>query len=160
MNSDLLELEQKLLEYEEWALTLGRYSLSTTELAVRRVKYMSRKINVLNPNQREILKYFSNAVKNGMKASALNDTGKDLRSWFRFLQKTVEIPHFREPPAPEPFIPTDSQVKDIIAAAQREPNRNISSRNQAIMEILFQGGIRIGELIRTIPNNPLNILQQ
>ena len=41
------ELEEKLIEYEQWALTLGGYSPSTTERAVRRVRYMSKKIKDL-----------------------------------------------------------------------------------------------------------------
>ena len=142
------ELEEKLIEYEQWALTLGGYSPSTTERAVRRVRYMSKKINVLVPDQREILKFFSQQVKNGQKASALNDTAKDLRSWFRFLRIAVQIPHFKEPPAPEPFIPTDAEVRNLILAAGHRRNRGIASRDQAIMELLFQGGIRIGELVK------------
>ena len=142
------ELESKLLEYEQWALTLGGYSLSTTERAIRRVRFMSKKINVLEPDQKEIMKYFSREVKNGKKASALNDTAKDLRSWFRFLHIDVQVPHFKEPPTPEPFIPTDEEVKKIIETAGKNRNRAIASRNRAIMEILFQGGIRIGELVK------------
>ncbi|WMT51831.1 MAG: tyrosine-type recombinase/integrase [Ferroplasma sp.] len=142
------ELENKLLEYEQWALTLGGYSPSTTERAIRRMRFMSKKINVLNPDQREILKFFSREVKNGKKASALNDTAKDLRSWFRFLHIDVQVPHFKEPPAPEPFIPSDEEVRKIINTAGSYKNKAIASRNKAIMEILFQGGIRIGELVR------------
>ena len=145
MNKDL---ESKLTDYEEWALTFGGYAPSTTERAIRRVRYMARKINVMEPDQREIMRYFSKAVKNGMKASALNDTAKDLRSWFRFLGKSVTVPHFKEPPAPEPFIPTDSEVEKIIQTAANMRNRGIAARDRAIMELLFQGGIRIGELLR------------
>ena len=39
MNNDL---ESKLTDYEEWALTFGGYAPSTTERAIRRVRHSYR----------------------------------------------------------------------------------------------------------------------
>ncbi|MGC8585793.1 MAG: hypothetical protein ACP5L4_06770, partial [Thermoplasmata archaeon] len=59
--------EQKLQEFRIWALTEGRYSESTVERSVRRIKELSKKINVLNPSQKEILNFYAKLKERGIK---------------------------------------------------------------------------------------------
>ncbi|WP_075057054.1 tyrosine-type recombinase/integrase [Thermogymnomonas acidicola] len=59
----------------------------------------------------------------------------------------MDLPKFKEPPLPDPWIPADEEVKRIISAAGNSGDMGSSSRNKVIVELLFFGGIRIGELI-------------
>jgi integrase len=139
--------EQKLQEFRIWALTEGRYSESTVERSVRRIKELSKKINVLNPSQKEILNFYAKLKERGIKPHTMNNMRKDLMAWFRFLGIKIEIPKFKEPPIPEPWIPTDQEVLNILKASEWG-DKGIAMRNKLITELLFFGGIRIGELIK------------
>ncbi len=139
--------EQKLQEYRIWAITIGRYSESTVERSVRRIKELSKKINIFNPSQKEILNFFAKLKERGVKPHTMNNMRKDLQAWFRFLGIKIEIPKFKEPPIPEPWIPTDQEVLNILKASEWG-DRGIAMRNKLITELLFFGGIRIGELIK------------
>ncbi len=145
MNGDL---GIKLEEYRIWALTLGRYSSSTVTRSVRRIRELSKAIDVLRPTQKQVLDFFAREAEKGMKPHTMNNQRKDLASWFRFLGIKIQLPVFKEPPLPDPWIPTDDEVKKVLAAAERSGDRMSSARNKVMVELLFFGGIRIGELIK------------
>ena len=145
MNEDI---ESKLQEFRIWALTVGRYSPSTVQRMVRRVNEFSGSIDLLKPDQGKILDIFAREVQQGKKPHTLNNQRKDLAAWMRFLGINMKLPVFREPPLPDPWIPTDGEVKRILSAAGKSGDRTSSSRNTIVVELLFFGGIRIGELIQ------------
>ena len=144
MNEDL---GIKLQEYRVWAMTVGRYSPSTVKRAMRRIRELSREFDVFNPSQEKILDFFAREVDHGTKPHTLNNQRKDLASWFKFSGIKMELPIFKEPPLPDPWIPTDEEVKRILSAAENSGDRMSSARNKIVVELLFFGGIRIGELM-------------
>ncbi len=150
MNEDL---EKKLQEYRVWAMTVGRYSPSTVRRATRRIRELSRRLDLFDPSQGSILDFFASEVEHGKKPHTLNNQRKDIASWFRFLGITMQLPVFKEPPLPDPWIPTDEEVKRILSAAEKSGDRMSSARNLIIVELLFFGGIRIGELISVNMND-------
>jgi len=141
------EFESKLQEFTVWALTIGRYSESTVKRSVRRIRELSKKINVMNPSQKEILSFFAKMRERGTKPHTLNNMRKDLNAWFRFLNIKIELPKYKEPPSPDPWIPTDEEVLRILKASEFG-EKGIALRNKLIVELLFFTGIRIGELIK------------
>ncbi|MEM0159783.1 MAG: tyrosine-type recombinase/integrase, partial [Candidatus Micrarchaeaceae archaeon] len=146
MNEDL---EQKLLEFKIWALTLGRYHPSTVAKSVRTIKMFSRIMDVFHPDQKKILDYFASRITRGVKPHTLNNQRKDLHSWFRFLGVDVELPKLREPPSPDPWIPSNEEAERILYVATHSSiRRDISLRNGAIAYLAFFGGLRVGEIIR------------
>ncbi len=140
------DLEGKLQEFEVWALTEGRYAQSTVQRAKRRIRELSKKIDVMNPKQSEILKFFASEKSRGVKPHTLNNQRKDLEAWFRFLGIRMDLPRFKEPPLPDPWIPSDEEVLRILKASEYGDKAS-GMRNRVIMGLLFFGGIRIGELI-------------
>jgi len=141
------EFESKLQEFTVWALTIGRYSESTVKRSVRRIRELSKKINIMNPSQKEILSFFAKMRERGTKPHTLNNMRKDLNAWFRFLNIKIELPKYKEPPSPDPWIPTDEEVLRILKASEFG-EKGIALRNKLIVELLFFTGIRIGELIK------------
>ncbi len=60
----------------------------------------------------------------------------------------MTIPRFKQSAGAEPWIPSDDEVHRIREAAAHYGDRAVSARNRCIIDVLFAGGIRIGELIR------------
>lgn len=58
------------------------------------------------------------------------------------------LPRFKQSKPAEPWVPTDEDVAKIRNAALQFPDRSVASRNSCIIDILFAGGMRIGELIK------------
>ena len=144
MNEDL---ELKLQEYRIWALTIGRYSSSTVSRSVRRIRELSKKIDVLPPVQKQVLDFFAKERDRGVKAHTMNNQRKDLSAWSRFLNVKLILPVYPEPPTPDPRIPTDEEALRLLDASTKFMDRSIASRNGLIMKILLFGGVRRKELI-------------
>ena len=146
MNRDL---EMKLQEFRVWALTLGGYHPSTVTKAVRTIKMFSKITDVFKPSQKKILDYFASRITRGVKPHTLNNQRKDLIAWFRFLGINMDLPKYREPPSPDPWIPTNEEAESIMKAAMHSSVRKeISLRNLNLVNIAFFGGLRVGEIIQ------------
>ncbi len=141
------DLEAKLEEYRVWALTLGHYSSSTVTRSARRIRELSRVIDVLHPKQKQVLDFFAKERTRGVKPHTMNNQRKDLDSFFRFLGVKMELPVYPEPPPPDPRIPTDEEALALLKAASSSKDRATAARNKLIMELLMFGGIRRGELL-------------
>ena len=148
MNKDNLP-EKKLQEYRIWAMTMGRYSPSTVKRALRRIRSFSHLIDLFEPDQGKILDFFASEIENGTKPHTINNQRKDLSSWFRFLGIDIELPKLREPPIPDPWIPSNTEVETILyAAGHMSTRREVNIRNSIIAHIAFFGGARIGEIVQ------------
>ena len=145
------DLEAKLLEYRQWARTYGGYhSVSTIPKQVRTVRRYGEICDMLNPkeNMEIILDELVKDSERGVKPQTLNHVIYDIEAWARFLGQPMHIPRFKQSARSEPWIPTDEEVQKIRETASRRGNRSISARNRCIIDVLFAGGLRIGELIK------------
>jgi integrase len=143
------ELEAKLQEFRVWGLTLGGYHPSTIRKSVRTIRMFSRITDMFNPSQRKILDYFASRMMKGVKVHTLNNQRKDLIAWFRFLGIRMDLPKYREPPSPDPWIPTNDEAESILrAAAHSSARKEMYLRNLSLARIAFFGGLRVGEIIQ------------
>ena len=147
-------LDSKLQEFRIWAMTLGRYSPSTVKRAVRRIRSFSRVMDLFNPNQEKLLNFFASEIEKGVKPHTINNQRKDLAAWFRFLNISIEMPKIREPPVPDPWIPSDDEAMALMNAASKLSRRKeINLRNSIIAYLAFFGGIRVGEMVQINVND-------
>ena len=143
------ELEARLQKYRVWATTNGNYSMSTVKRSLRRLRSFAQFLDIVNPDQEMILDFFSKEVEKGVKSHTINNQRKDLDAWFRFNRIEMELPRLKEAPSPDPWIPSDREVKLILEASGRMSSRKeINLRNSIITHIAFFGGVRIGEIVR------------
>ena len=143
------ELAKRLQEFRMWSLTMGNYSMSTVKRSLRRLKSFAQFLDIENPDQEKILDFFASEVEKGVKAHTINNQRKDLAAWFRFNHIDMELPKLKEAPSPDPWIPTDEEVRTILKAAERMSTRKeINLRSSIITHIAFFGGVRVGELVR------------
>ncbi len=145
-----VELEKKLIEYQQWARTYGHYHASSTvPKQVRTIRRFGDICNILSPDQEQaiILEELIADSDRGVKPQTLNHVIYDLEAWSRFLGKPIMIPRFNESRPKEPWVPTDDEVQKIRKAAA-QGDRATAARNSCIIDLLFAGGMRIGELIK------------
>lgn len=150
---DNISLPDLLLEFQDWALFDGKYSVSTISRDARRIKEISGKFDVISPDIETVRSYFLEKIRSGAKRHTLNVTRKALIKWFRFLNEkhgsgiSFSIPRFKEPKVSINWIPEDVDVLKIMKFADIQKNREIAARDGAVMRILFSGGLRIGEVV-------------
>lgn len=145
------QLEAKLLEYRQWARTYGGYhSTSTIPKQIRTIRRFGETCNMLSPkeNMESILDELVRDSDRGVKPQTVNHVIYDIEAWARFLGQPMTIPRFKQSARSEPWIPTDEEVQKIRETASRYKDRAIASRNRCIIDLLFAGGMRIGELIK------------
>ena len=146
-----LRLEAKMLEYRQWARTYGGYhSVSTIPKQVRTIRRFGEICDMLSPkeNMEFILDELVRDSERGVKPQTLNHVIYDIEAWARFLGVPIILPKFKESLPPEPWIPIDEDVMKIRKYAASEPNRAQASRDSCLIDLLFAGGMRIGELIQ------------
>ena len=96
-------------------------------------------------------------MKRGLRPHTKNNQRKNLAEGLRFLNIKIEMPKLREPPVPDPWIPTDQEVERLLyAAAHSSTRREVNLRNSIIAHIAFFGGARIGEIVQINVNDVLN----
>lgn len=145
------ELEMKLLEYRQWARTYGGYhSRSTVPKQIRTIRRFGEICNMLNPkaSQEDIIEALLKDSERGIQPQTLNHLEYDIEAWARFLGMPITLPRFKQSRSPEPWIPTDEDVMKIRKYAASQPNRGQASRDSCLIDLLFAGGMRIGELIQ------------
>ena len=145
------QLEAKMLEYRQWARTYGGYhSVSTIPKQVRTIRRFGEICDMLSPkgNMEFILDELVRESDRGVKPQTINHVIYDIEAWARFLGQPMTIPRFKQAARAEPWIPTDEEVQKIRETASRYKDRAIASRNRCIVDVLFAGGVRIGELIK------------
>ncbi len=141
-------LEMKLQEYLQWAVGSGKYAFSTVERRQRRIKYLSRHMDIWEPNLNQIYNFVIEQQKSGKKRKSITEDMICLESWFKFLGKEVSLPRLKKEPSPEPRIPTDGEIQKIWDYIEHIHDRGTRLKYTVIFGILIYGGIRIGELHR------------
>ena len=141
------DLEQKLNEFYMERVAKGD-SLMTAERRSRRIKWLSKKIDIERPDFRKIYEYIEARQREGIKKKTLRIEMMDLEHWFSFLGITARMPRFKKEPSPDPFVPTPEQVKKIVEFCDQHKNREVWYRNKVIIEIFAYTGIRVGELVK------------
>ena len=146
MNSG--DLESKLQEFRVWSMTDGGFSRQSVPKQIRTIRRFGKATDMLNVNREEIIKMILRQSEKGIKPQTLNHVIYDLEAWSRFLGSNVRFPRFKESRAADPWVPKDEEVERIRRAARNNPDRSIAMRNGILMDVLFFGGVRIGELIQ------------
>ena len=161
------EIEAKMLEYRQWARTYGGYdATSTIPKQIRTIRRSGEICDMLDPKKSVnlVVDELVRESKRGIKLQTLNHVIYDIEAWARFLGQSVNIPRFKASRPQEPWIPTDDDVMKIRKAAASFGDRANASRNSCIVDLLFAGGMRIGELIRInlehVDGNLLTIMSE
>ena len=140
-----------MLEYRQWARTYGGYhATSTIPKQIRTIRRLGEICDMMKPkeNLETILDGLVRDSDRGVKPQTLNHVIYDIEAWARFLGQPMVIPRFKQSRSAEPWIPTDDEVHRIREAASKHGDRAVTSRNRCIIDVLFAGGLRIGELIK------------
>ena len=146
--TDSNNLEMKLQEYLQWAVGSGKYAFSTVERRQRRIRYLSRYMDIWEPNLNQIYNFVIEQQKSGKKRKSITEDMICLESWFKFIGKDVSLPRLKKEPAPEPRIPTDEEIQRIWDYIGHIHDRATRQKYTVIFGILIYGGVRIGELHR------------
>ncbi len=105
--------EEKLQEYVTWLIGNGD-SISTAERRAKRIKTLKKSININKLDMKQIYSYIKSRMRKGIKKKTLRIEMKDLEYWFKFININTKFPMFKKEPAPEPFIPLDDLIKNIV----------------------------------------------
>lgn len=148
-----------LPQFRLWALSEGcsrengkGYACSpeTVRRCIRRVRrFRGLGLDMFRPSQEWIYSYVDRQLSiQRKKNKSLRLEMEDLGRWFAFLKSTgrsisINLPHFRKEPDPEPWIPSESDIEAMIEACG--PSR---TRTRVMILVLAYGGLRIGELVR------------
>ena len=139
------DLEAKLEEFISTRIGKGD-SISTAERRARRIKTLSKSVDVSKPDIPSLYKYIEARERNGIKKKSLRVEMMDLEHWFEFLGFSQRLPRLKKEPSPEPYILTTEQVHGILKFCSQQYHKEIWFRNKVIIEVLAYTGIRIGEL--------------
>ena len=139
------ELEAKLREFVSERIGKGD-AISTAERRARRIKTLSKVIDITKPDIPSLYRYIEMRERNGIKKKSLRVEMMDLEHWFEFIWLLQRLPRLKKEPSPEPYILTQEQVKAILKFCDQQYHKEIWFRNRVIIEFLAYTGIRIGEL--------------
>ncbi len=138
------ELENKLGEFITFRIANG-YAISTAERRARRIKTLSKYINVEKPDMGEIYEYIEKRQRQGIKKKSLRIELMDLEHWFSFIGIKTRMPRLKKEPSPDPYVPTQEEVNKILDFCYNHFHREIWYRNALVIKVFASTGVRIGE---------------
>lgn len=161
--SDVYESDRT--RFKAWVLSKGcnKYASGcreeTATRTLRNVRRLSRIFDIGKLDIEKVYVYVQDELeKKGKLHKTLRLEMEDLKRWTHFSQQSEaesQIPHFRKEPSPEPRIPTDEELKTILAevrAFSYVSTEDMSERRKARLRtailIMAYGGPRIGEVCR------------
>lgn len=140
---------------------LPSYSEETLERASRRIERFARLgLNVYEIDVAWVYEYCSGQLKSGKLRKSLRIEMEDLSRWCLFTDQKAELPRFRKEPSPDPRFPTEEEYSDLLALCRTRRKERIRDylkqaeherkwfRNELILRVLAEGGMRVSELIR------------
>jgi site-specific recombinase XerD len=145
MNSG--EFETKLNDYYMERVGKGD-ALLTAERRVRRIRWLSKRIDVFKPDMRKVYEYIESRERNGIKKKTLRIEMMDLEHWFSFIGLATRMPRLKKEPSPDPFVPTPEQLEKILGFCDVHHNREVWFRNRLVIELFSFTGARVGELVK------------
>ena len=152
----LLSLPEALVLYEETYLAARNFA-PTTRVKYRSdvadvVRFLGEEWGLFRPDQverRHLERYLAELDRRGLKGSSRRRKVSSIRSWFAFLEQERIVPLSPAtkliPPEREHYQPrvlTEVEYKRLLAAVHGE------IRDEAIIELLLQTGMRLAELAR------------
>ena len=143
----MTDFELKLNEFYMERVGKGD-SLMTAERRVRRIRWLSKNIDVFKPDLKKIYEYIESRQRGGIKKKTIRIEMMDLEHWFSFLGQGLRMPRLKKEPSPDPFVPSPDQIKKILEFCDVHKNREVWYRNRLIIELFAYTGVRVGELVK------------
>lgn len=144
MNEDL---ESRLKEFITYRIGHND-AISTAERRARRIKTLSKSLNIEKPDMVEIYRYVERRQREGVKKKSLRIELMDLEHWFSFNGHEARMPRLKKEPSPDPYVPTPEEVEKILDYCYNHFHKEIWSRNALVIRVFASTGVRIGEFER------------
>jgi len=74
---------------------------------------------------------------------------RSMIAWKKFRGLDIKVPRLRKPPSPDPWFPTDDEVRNILKSIERTDDPSTLWRDKVLMELmelLFFTGARGSEV--------------
>jgi len=140
--------EKTLFEFRKWAVAYGGYSEVTAKKDARNIRRISRDIDVMNISEKMLYDFVDLELKRGKGPGAINSEMRSMIAWKKFRGLDIKVPRLRKPPSPDPWFPTDDEVRTILKSVERVEDPSTMWRDRILMELLFFTGARASEVLR------------
>ena len=154
-----MTLEEDLRQFR--IRMLPKYAEETLERASRRIERFARLgLDLYRIDIAWIYEYCNKELKSGKLRKSLRIEMEDLARWCLYTDQKVDLPSFRMEPSPDPRFPTEEEFASLIQLCRRKRKERIRDylkqeqherkwfRNELILRIFAEGGMRISELVR------------
>ena len=92
-------------------------------------------------------------LKRGKGPGEINSEMRSMIAWKKFRGLDITIPRLRKSPSPDPWFPTDDEVRTILKGVERIEDPSTMWRDRIRMELLFFTGARASEVLRIAIDN-------
>ena len=114
--------------------------------------FQSKKTDLMQVEQQDILNYFASLHRKGLKASTIQRRRSALSTWFTFLQDqgvrkdhpASQLPKLRKS-RPLPKLISEQDVEALINAP--DTHTVMGLRDRTMLEVLYATGLRVSELV-------------
>jgi len=140
--------EKTLFEFRKSAVAYSGYSEVTAKKDVRNIRRISRDIDVMNISEKMLYDFVDLEPKRGNGPGAINSGMRSMIAWEKFRGLNIKILRLRKPPSPDPWFPTDDEIRTILKSVERVEDPSALWRDKVLMEQLFFSGARVSEVLR------------
>ncbi len=140
-------------DFEMWMYGAMGWSHTTIQKTIQKLRFLERQgLNLKKWKrlkeetiQRELTIFFAKMRKQGKTKKTLNGYVKVLNRYLRYLGKDYKIKYFKDYSEEAISVPTDEEVRRILAVRWTHPD--VNARNRAMIHLVFATGIRLSELV-------------
>ena len=145
MNS---ELETKIQEFSMWAIGSGTYEATTTRAAIRSLRYMAKRFDILKASPEDVVSfvYFQRSRQRNNKT--IENQLQALRHFQQMLGKEITVPKLKRKKSAEQWIPSPEDLGKVFDYVDSLKNPPDQAFRKSLVYVLAYTGARIGEVAR------------
>ena len=142
------QLEVKIQAFRRWAIGSGTYESTTTEAAIRSLRYMSKNFDVIEASSDDVISfvYFQRSRQRNNKT--IENQLQALYHFQEMLGRKIEIPKLARKKSSDQWVPSPDDLKKVFDHVYAITNPPERSFKKALVLCLSYTGARIGEIAR------------
>ena len=142
------ELEAKIKEFATWAIGSGTYEATTTRAAIRSLKFMAKRFDIIKASQEDVVSfvYFQRSKQRNNKT--IENQLQALLHFQQMLGHEITVPKLKRKKSAEQWVPSPEDLKKVFDYVDSLKNPPDKAFRKSLVLALAYTGARIGEIAR------------
>jgi integrase len=142
------ELELKIQEFSMWAIGSGTYEATTTRAAVRSLRFMAKRFDILKASPEDVISFVYYQRSRQRNTKTIENQLQALLHFQQMLGKQITVPKLKRKKSAEQWVPSPDDLGKVFDYVDSIKSPVDKAFKKSLVYALAYTGARIGEIAR------------